>query len=221
MSQPDIHDVVNQLCAPHTHREAFTYEHTNADGKTSTHPAEHETEHPALIDQLSDNVEKSTAADNGGRMGFRSKPAAHLDAIDAYTRIDLQAAKWVRELGEDDPGNTIACIRKLAGLLPSAHNCGRGKAKRDEKGTVVCCASHAIHADIRRWWASARVLTGWDSPPWRPDNTCPLCNEKGTLRVRLFDQIAMCTECGEAWDSETIGLLADHIRAENSEDEAA
>jgi hypothetical protein len=77
-----------------------------------------------------------------------------------------------------------------------------------------------VERDIRRWWTQARIVTGWDSPAWRPDNTCPLCGVRGGLRVKLADQSGFCTECGETWTPETIALLADHIRSENAEDRA-
>ncbi|WP_157432593.1 hypothetical protein [Aeromicrobium sp. Root472D3] len=63
------------------------------------------------------------------------------------------------------------------------------------------------------------MLTGWDSPAWRPNNTCPLCGVKGGLRIRLDHHTGTCMDCRQTWDPSTIGLLADHIRVENHEDE--
>jgi hypothetical protein len=69
----------------------------------------------------------------------------------------------------------------------------------------------------------ARIVTGWDSPAWSPDNTCPQCGERGTLKVRLAEHIAMCKNdaCRATWDETTIGLLADHIRAESEAERVA
>jgi Zn-finger nucleic acid-binding protein len=50
---------------------------------------------------------------------------------------------------------------------------------------------------------------------------CPVCDVRRSLRVNLSLQTALCVECREVWDSTTIGLLAEHIRAENMEDEDA
>lgn len=68
---------------------------------------------------------------------------------------------------------------------------------------------------------TATPLTGWDSPAWRPDNTCPLCSKHGGLRVRADATGATCVECGEAWDEAAIGLLAEHIRRENHDEESS
>lgn len=58
----------------------------------------------------------------------------------------------------------------------------------------------------------------------QPDNTCPLCATRGSLRIRVGDGInsnsasAMCVSCFEAWDDSNIGLLANHIRSENDDE---
>jgi hypothetical protein len=70
--------------------------------------------------------------------------------------------------------------------------------------------------EVNRWWTWARVVTGWDSPPWRPNVDCPMCARRGGLRVRLNDRSAACLECGETWDHTTIGLLAEHLREVNA-----
>lgn len=196
-TRPDVLDMIDQLCATHTQRQRYQITHLKGRPPTFHH---HTTRAPALVDQLAGNVAKSTA-DQGGGFSAKSKPAANIEALDAYLGIDRDAAKWVRKLGEDDPGETKACIRKLAGL----------RASVDER------TRHTIDRDIARWWTRARILTGWDIAPWKPRNTCPACAESGTLRIHLSDEIAACTECPATWEPTTIGVLADHIRAENGD----
>lgn|GEM_PF-3958342 len=72
-------------------------------------------------------------------------------------------------------------------------------------------AAQLLH-QLRRYVYQARVITGWESPPWRPDAPCPNCEQRG-LRVRLLTSTAACIECGEVWDVRTIGLLAEHVRS--------
>lgn len=84
-----------------------------------------------------------------------------------------------------------------------------------------CCVSHHIEADVRYWWRQARIIAGWDSPPWRPYNTCPNCSKRRGLRINSMAHTAVCVECRTVWEPSTIGLLAEHIRAENGSDEAA
>ena len=84
----DIHTVFDQLCATHSTRQAYIYEPV----KHSSHPAEHVTESPPLVEQLLDSVEPSTAAKSGKRATAGSKPSARLEAIDTATQIDIEAA---------------------------------------------------------------------------------------------------------------------------------
>lgn len=190
-------DYVHELTSTHVHREHYTTRETSGWQSRS-----HRTTVPALIAQLIANDSPSASAEEGPRPGFASKPAARLDAIDVAVRIDLGAARWVRDLGEDDRHtSTAATVRQLHGLSASAEPTQR----------------RAIEHDVRRWWIAARIVTGWDSAAWTPDNTCPQCSVRGVLRVRLADHMGMCTNesCGAVWDQATIGLLADHIRSES------
>jgi len=206
-----IHTVVNQLTTWYTHREPYTH-----DTGTTTWTTTHITQVPPLITQLT-TAHPASKGDLTGT-GPCSRPAANIDALDTYTHIDLAAARWVRELGEDDGLDTIACIRKLYALAASAHFCGRPKAVTDPKTRkVTCCTVHDIERDIRKWWTQARIVSGWDVAAWAPNNTCPICTERRTLRIRSDDQTAMCTKCRTTWDQTNIGLLAEHVRQENGD----
>lgn len=162
----------------------------------------HHVEAPPLIAQLWDNDIPSATTEDGPRPGYASKPAASLEALDTVTWIDTEAARWIRLLGHDDRHtSTTATLRQLHSLAIAAPADTR----------------EAIERDVRHWWIRARIVTGWDSPPWTPNNTCPQCGERGTLRIRLADSIGTCTEdgCRTVWGPEVIGVLADHIRAES------
>lgn len=219
-ARTDINTMIRQLTEPVRHTERITQPAPNNDGTHTQITRTHTTTAPALLDQLANAHEQSATTENGQRPGFTSKPPARIEAIDAYIRIDLAAARWVRDLGEDDPGDTKACVRKLNGLLASAHHCGK---KPELKNGPACCTVHAAERDIRHWWTTARVFSGWDKPPFCPSkNTCPLCGEKGTLRIRILDlddelATGSCTACHESWPPDHIGLLADHIREENQD----
>ena len=193
----DIHDHVEQLTRTHTHREP--YQHRNG---LTWQVFTHLTMVPPLIDQL-DEPNATTKGDVQGGAGYTSRPAASLECIDTLMFIDDEAARWVRKLGEDDPGDTKACIRRVHALHASQ--------------------TPAIKADIeravKRWWSQARITSGWDSPAWRPDNTCPVCEVRRSLRIKLADQMGYCVDCRALWLPEEIGLLADWIRLENAEDE--
>lgn len=203
---PDIHELIEDLTRTHTHRETYTI---RDQGTTWTRG--HLTTVPSLIHQLQNATTATTGATGTG--GYASRPAAHLESLDTLIHIDLEAARWVRDLGEDDPGDTTACLTRLHALHASATHCGHDHPTHHGN----CCTRHAIETSVRRWWSHARIVTGWDSPAWRPDNTCPACDKRGTLRIRLSTEAGFCIDCRETWDPETIGLLADHIRHENND----
>jgi hypothetical protein len=212
-SRPDLHDMVRELCEYTKHRELFWGRRRGA--------RYHVTENPPLLVQLKAAATPKASVDAGTARPAASKPSAAIDSIDTLLEIDSQAAAWLRALGEDDPGNVIRCVVQVGALAVSQEHCGRKAPKRDEHGHVICCTYHEIESDVRRWWSRARVVTSWDQPPFRPDNTCPICGERGTLRIRAEEQLAMCIDCRAVWDAETLGLLAAHIRAENHEDQAS
>lgn len=210
MTYHDMHTIVRQLTEYHTHREPFT----GVTDKGTAWNDVHVTQVPPLIHQLT-NADPASGAGGSGKPA--SKPPTSLDAIDTYTHIDLAAARWVRDLGEDDPADTIACVRKLYSLAASAHFCGHNKATLEDR-KVVCCTVHDVERDIRHWWTQARIVSGWDVAAWAPNNTCPVCEKRRTLRIRPDDQTAMCTGCRETWDTGSIGILAEHVRLENGEE---
>jgi hypothetical protein len=172
----DLVDYVRELTEPHQHREHFTIRRGH-----TWYGQDHTTRVPSLLVQL----EYATPTGQGeerANTGYASRPAGRLEALATLTTIDLEVSAWVRDLGEDDPTSTAACLRLLSSLMPSADPVTRRHVLRD----------------VRRWWTQARVVTGWDSPAWRPDNTCPMCGERGSLRVRWSDKAALCPWCGSA-----------------------
>jgi hypothetical protein len=199
LSRYDIHDHVEQLVTSHTHREPYSHR-VGTQLATFTHL----TMVPPLIDQL-DNPDAGTKGDVGGGSGYSSRPAASIEALDTLMFIDDEAARWVRKLGEDDQGDTKACIRRVHALHASQDAATRADIERA----------------VKRWWSQARITSGWDSPAWRPDNTCPVCEQRRSLRIKLGDQMGFCVECRSMWDPTEIGLLADWIRLENAEDDTA
>ncbi len=207
-----VHDYLADLTRPHMHAEPVTQTY----GLTTV-TTRHRTKVPPLLVQL-ESVDWTDSGSTRSGTGFESRPAVPLEALQALVAIDIEAARWVRDLGEDDPGDTLECVRLLNGLVASASWCGRAGARRDETTKqVTCCTRHAIEADARRWWTRARIVTGWDTPAWRPDNTCPECSVRGSLRIRLEQRSGLCVECETTWGAEDYQVLADHVRRESAE----
>jgi hypothetical protein len=199
----ELTDFVTALCD--TTRASQTYQTCihNADGTLTWVTERHHTVSPPLLEQLWSAAEQSGSVESGRRV-LASKPSARIDAIDTAVRIEnevhaLLTARGVTDSHDRYP-DTIAAVRHLGSIAGTDRDAYRS---------------------IRSWWAAARIVTGWDSPAWAPDNTCPLCAVRGGLRIRLDLHTGLCIECHETWDENSIGLLADHIRAENHEDEQA
>lgn len=193
---------VRELVEPRTHREPYR---VWQNGQKPVLRA-HESTHMSLLDQLREAAAPSRAGDATLGGAFGSRPAARVDALDTLADIergvDDIAVRWfrldARHMVEHD-------LRAIVGQLG-----------RCDQETLEDIARR-----IRKWVTRARVVADWDSPPWRPRATCPLCAMKGSLRIRLAERAAVCVACGETWDSATIGLLADHVRAERADDEQA
>jgi hypothetical protein len=129
--------------------------------------------------------------------------------MDIYLRIDQAVYVWCKTYVEQRRWDSLTDrLRALVGVA--------GNIEDDEQ--------HQLAREARRWVTWAKVCTGWEVPAMRPDNTCPLCGVRGTLRVRVGDGIrsteasAVCVGCGESWDDTNVGLLAEHIRSENNDE---
>jgi hypothetical protein len=197
IQQLPLVDVVRELTQSTSHAEI--YEH-DANGT-----AIHVTPRPSLIAQLRTAMLTSSTAESGARAGYGSKPSARLDALDALLRIEQGSVVWMHRL-TGRPVDVDLSTERLVRRLAAA---GRDHGE--------------VERDIRAWWLHGRIVTGWQTPPARPNNTCPTCRKRGGLRVRVNEdeRIALCVECKSTWDETTIGHLAVHIRAENHDAPAA
>lgn len=184
----DLADIVDELTRSHTERSRYEI---RGRGRT-TRSRYKVVSVPSLIHQLEHAVPHSTR-DERSAGGYQSRPTANVDAFDTWLRIDREARTLLEQLREPTHGTTTACVRRLFRAAPG---------------------DRAVARELRRWWAQARVVSGWDAPAWRPRSSCPMCGETGGLRIRRDDKVGMCVDCGETWDPDTIGLLAEHIRLE-------
>lgn len=210
-------DYVADLTRWHTHAEPVT----TKIGLTNV-SFRHRTKVPPLLMQLERADASGQGASRSGA-GFESRPAAPLEAVGALAWIDDAAARWVRRLGEDDPGDTARCVAMVGALAAGVSDrCRWAKPKRDkETRKIVCCLFHTIENDVRRWWLHARIVTGWDERPFIPDATCPECTKRGSLRIRLEDRTGTCVECHTTWGSDDYQALAEHVRSESAAAKAA
>lgn len=190
----EIADEIRELTDPQHHAERYVM--LDARNRPQK-PKHHLTRHPSLLDQL--RAAASAGRDGGdGPMvgGYESKPAARLEAIGQLLRIEQAVDDWLVRIFDVTPRRGIEDqLRQVAGLAPTL----------DTRKRVH------LAAEVHRWRIWARVVTGWDSPPWQPNVPCPCCERRGELRIRMLDKTAACLHCGAVWDASTFGLLADQI----------
>lgn len=181
-------DHIRQLTHPYTTTERIHRDNGTTELHTLTHPP--------LLTQLQHATTGSThLSDDNVATRFGSKPAGHLEALDLLNRINRESTQLADEHGIDEP-NLTKRLTRLSGFI-----------------------GHNPHKQVRSWWAAARVLTHWDSPAYRPHGTpCPACWDVTTLRIRVDEELAHCSGCGESWDtsgdpgSRPLALLAQHVR---------
>lgn len=214
----DVIDMVAELVDRHHQSEHYTRD--AAPGRT-VWSSNHVVTAPPLLDQLQQATPTSAGDNETGGAGFRSQPAAHLESLDTLMLVDREASLWVRQHGHDDAGmTTVECVRRVGALMASMTRCHRHRPLRQNQ-QVICCPWHRAEGDVRRWWTQARIVAGWDTPTWRPDATCPMCDARGTLRIRLSAKAGLCVECRDTWDPSTIEHLAMHVMQETTQRQAA
>lgn len=219
----ELADYIADLTSPCTHREAFTVRVEGAEQGWVQRV--HVVRAPSLLEQLAaGDVDRSadhTADGTSGRGGFESSPAAHLDAVDTLAWIDSEATLLLARLDSDGspPAKLLDPKDRTDQQVAADVRVWRIRRLHGQAPALDPVARRLLERDVRRWWIRARVVTGWDSRPWTPDNTCPICDTHGSLRVRLAEKVAACVHdgCRALWDPATIALLADHIRAESAD----
>ncbi len=224
----DLHDYVAELVD--RTRQATPYDVDAPAGGYRIQQRHHVTV-PPLLEQLATAIHTSGGA-GASAGGYESRPAARLELVDTLTHIETSAYRWLKTLTGTPRADLVdtwptltGAIRHLRALAADLERCYRIRGRRlDEhddpaRAGCWCCAFHELEHDVRSWWVAARTVSGWEAAAWKPHNTCPLCGVRDSLRIRADVHTGVCTACHETWDATTIGLLADHIRAENLEDD--
>lgn len=166
----------------------------------------HITWHAPLLQQLRD-----AAHPGGGKIdgppparGKHTPAPANLDAVGRLQAIERAVYEgWRVRLNLPSRGSLEADLRALVGAVAAFDPETRAE----------------LTADADRWRLWCLTLAGWRLPPWRPNAPCPACDampgDTTGLRVRLDRHTACCVSdgCGATWTPDTVGILADHVRA--------
>lgn len=192
----DLADLVDELCDPRQHVERV---HDRVDRGTRRMRAYISTQQ-GLLAQLAEAAVDGAAGDEqpGGRPVPQSRPPGCFEALARHTAITLHAARWCWDLRIEQRDTVEGNMRALVGAAAALDT---GQLAR-------------LVTDARGWRHQAAVMTGWASPTFAPSVPCPACERRGTVRINLARQVAMCTSetCGAYWEADTIGVLAEYIR---------
>ncbi len=204
-----VADYIRELTRTHTTTEHVRQPTLTPAGRWLTTGRLHTVQHPPLLDQVHDTTTTSPAPGAWGGTAYGSKPAGRVDALAFLERIERQSHDLAVDLG-------VTLDRKPPPAIP--------EARRDLwalKARLTLIGGHLggqlSNPLIRSWWATARVLTQHDGPPVAPDIPCPIetCDRRGTLRIRIDEQVAVCIECHTVWTNDhpaapelTFGRLA-------------
>ncbi len=163
----------------------------------------HRTVQPSLLDQLREQIRDPGKGgyDDGGAGGFESGPPVNSEALALLIRVERGADSWVREVDVRPRATVEWNLRALIGAAPG----------------MDASRLRMLIGEVRGWHTSARIVCDWQAPAWRPRAPCPACGRRNGLRVRLADKTALCVLCRADWTAETIGVLAEHIRAAGEE----
>lgn len=151
----------------------------------------HTIRHASLLDQLQDTVTGTTmTADGAFRPAYGSKPAGRLDVLAFLHRLERQSHDLAVDLGFETPHRTKTRGR----LLPL----------RDRLSRIAGDLPPEPNRLVRSWWATARVLTQHDGPPYSPDVPCPNvdCERHASIRVRIEERLGVCVECHHVWSDD-------------------
>lgn len=173
-------DHISDLTRTFTTTEIITQPTRGTDGRWRTTTYRHTIRHPPLLTQITTTITGSTTSGEIYHAAYGSKPAGRIDCLAFLERLDRQS----RTMADAHGINTLpltARLQALSGIIGDKPN-----------------------PRVRAWWTTARILTQHDGPPFTPDVPCPneRCDQRGTLRCRVEDKIAVCTECQDTWSDE-------------------
>jgi hypothetical protein len=198
----ELAELVDELCDPHQHVERV---HDRVDRGTRRMRA-YVTTQQGLLAQLAEAAVDGAAGGEspGVRIVPQSRPPGCWEALARHTAITLHVAQWCWDLRIEQRATVEGNMRALVGAA----------------GTIAAGQLEALVADAKAWRHQAAVMTGWASPSFAPAVPCPRCERRGSIRINLARQVAMCTgeECGALWEADTIGVLADYIRQQTESD---
>lgn len=203
----DLADAVNELVEPRHHTEMLiktVIESIDVNGgrrrkaKRTRQRQRHTVTLPALLESLRSASVPGSSDSGAGSGSFESRPAAELEALGVIRDIADDAATYAKVLGLKR-STLDSTLRALVG----AHH-------SDEQ-------LRNLVRDANRWVKRARIATGFDAAPITLGDACPACLRRNCLTITGDLEQAVCARCGTEWGHDTIGQLAELLRANQTQ----
>lgn len=206
----DLADAVRELTEPRQHTEylehATTRTVTSRSGKIrakrTRERRRHTTTQAALLDELHTAAIPGSGVEAGSTgAGFESRPAAELDPVSVLREITDDVGFWARTFAIERAG-LAANLRALVSAPADAAQLER------------------IASQASRWVRRARLATGRDPLPITLNQPCPACARRHALVIAGDLQSARCTRCLTFWPPDMLGLLAEMLRVNETQETA-
>lgn len=204
----ELADAINELTRRTTHVEYVEHTITRTvttrsgkiHGKRTRERRRHTTSLPPLLSEL-EAAAVPGSGEAGGLSAFESRPAAELAPLSVLREIADDAGFWARTFAIDEPD--------LASTLQSLVSAPADPAQLER-----------LTQQATRWVRRARLATGRDPQPVTITEPCPYCLRRHALVIAGDLQHAKCSRCGTRWTPDTIGLLADMLRTNTTQETA-
>jgi hypothetical protein len=198
----DLADAVNELTEPRTISEIVEVplieEVVNGRGRRKAKRTRVRRRHtitlPGLIHELGQAAIPGSGEAGAATGGFESKPSAELEPLSVLREITDDTGRLARRYSIDKPTLTAT----LHALVSAPHS---DAELRD------------LSRQATRWVRRAKIATGFEPAPITLNQPCPYCTARHALVLTGDMENARCTRCGVDWTPDTIGLLADMLRA--------
>lgn len=207
----DLADAINQLLEPRSHSEyverTITDTVVRRNGKirqrTRKVRVAHAVQFPGLLEALREAAVPG-ATDTAGSTGasFESRPPAELEPTSVLREIRDDTDRYARALNMPAKPSLEKTLRALVSSNPTDTQLAN------------------LAADARRWVRRARVATGFDAAPITLNQPCPYCGRRNSLVITADLNAGRCTACHTTWTPDTIGLLADMLTANQTQETA-
>lgn len=206
----DLADAINELTEPRQNVEyleaSVTRTVVSRSGKIRAKRTRERRKHtvtlPALLDELRSAAIPGSGDGSLAAAAFESRPSAELEPVSVLREIDHDAGFWAR---------TFAIERgTLTGVLHALVSAPHDDAQLAE-----------ITRQAVRWVHRARLATGHEPLPITLNEPCPYCLRRHALVIAGDLRSAKCSRCLTRWDPNTIGLLADMLRTNETQETAA